>query len=444
MADAYLSTIPASGTMSTISSTFYPTKYFVDGQGLYLPTGSTAVADASTLTLGSITGQAGFSVVALTKGAAAPSTGGFSMTSGGGDSFSVTYDSSTSITVTINGQSQTFTGIDNYASDSLAYGISVFETIKNSESRVCLSAPTGFESCLDIPKALDPTSSYSLTFTGEQHVNDIEFFDVPFSSKELSARIATTGCGTTNSPTACLSCLADSPECPTICANTEYYSAGACTACPTNCLACWGDVVDECYGCTAASLITYVEADTTCNECGDSYRYTTENCDDGNIVSGDGCSATCTVETPYTCALGVDMVPDTCTVSSGSAYRIEYKSSGSNPSDSDGTSTGTTVAIMDTPTTFAVTGTSSLQPGPMGAIMDGKSIGCSGSNQADTFTGVPFTVTMWVYLPQVTTKMYLYCDIMLHTDSTVSERFCLSVSAEVSPGHGKRRHNCRF
>jgi len=63
----------------------------------------------------------------------------------------------------------------------------------------------------------------------------------------------------------------------------------------------------------------------------------------------------------------------------------------------------------------------------MGAILDGNMIGCSGTVQGDTFSGSPFTTSMWVYLPEVTTEQYLYCDLMIHADNTVSERFCLSV-----------------
>lgn len=213
-------------------------------------------------------------------------------------------------------------------------------------------------------------------------MNDIEFFDVPFSLDEMTSRIGTGGCGTTNTATACLSCLVEDGECPTVCANTEYFNAGACTACPGNCAACWGDVVDECYACTAVAIgngVNYIEADTICNECGDSYRYTGENCDDGNIANGDGCDSTCNVEAPYTCTLGADMTPDSCTVGFSSAYRIEYHSEASNPSDSDGAVTGTAVTISDTPGTIAMADYAALEPGPMGAILDGNMVGCSGT-----------------------------------------------------------------
>jgi len=38
--------------------------------------------------------------------------------------------------------------------------------------------------------------------------------------------------------------------------------------------------------------------------CGDSSVDSAEACDDGNIVAGDGCSATCSVETGWSCGCG--------------------------------------------------------------------------------------------------------------------------------------------
>lgn len=36
--------------------------------------------------------------------------------------------------------------------------------------------------------------------------------------------------------------------------------------------------------------------------CGDSLKGVLETCDDGNSISGDGCSSSCTVETGYVCS----------------------------------------------------------------------------------------------------------------------------------------------
>ena len=38
--------------------------------------------------------------------------------------------------------------------------------------------------------------------------------------------------------------------------------------------------------------------------CGDNYVFPIEDCDDGNILDGDGCSSSCIVESGYTCQTG--------------------------------------------------------------------------------------------------------------------------------------------
>lgn len=45
---------------------------------------------------------------------------------------------------------------------------------------------------------------------------------------------------------------------------------------------------------------------STCYKCGNSIKETTELCDDGNIVNGDGCSSQCQIETNYLCNLDVN------------------------------------------------------------------------------------------------------------------------------------------
>eukprot|EP00960_Hanusia_phi_P038060 753264-Hanusia_phi.AAC.3 len=48
------------------------------------------------------------------------------------------------------------------------------------------------------------------------------------------------------------------------------------------------------------------------NVCGNGVRNSGEQCDDGNTVSGDGCSNVCTVEAGYSCTGGSSSSPDTC------------------------------------------------------------------------------------------------------------------------------------
>ena len=52
---------------------------------------------------------------------------------------------------------------------------------------------------------------------------------------------------------------------------------------------------------------------TVCSpDCGDGRRLGTEECDDGDVTSGDGCSATCVVEPGWVCAGGSVRTNDTC------------------------------------------------------------------------------------------------------------------------------------
>ena len=57
--------------------------------------------------------------------------------------------------------------------------------------------------------------------------------------------------------------------------------------------------------------------------CGNGLRKSTEQCDDGNLVNGDGWTATCTVETGFQCLGGstttIDVWSDAC--SDGKVYK---------------------------------------------------------------------------------------------------------------------------
>ena len=54
-------------------------------------------------------------------------------------------------------------------------------------------------------------------------------------------------------------------------------------------------------------------ATTKCKEiCGDGIDQLYYECDDGNLINGDGCSSTCTIETGYTCWGGDQHVADKC------------------------------------------------------------------------------------------------------------------------------------
>jgi len=55
---------------------------------------------------------------------------------------------------------------------------------------------------------------------------------------------------------------------------------------------------DGCYHCIAEPNCS---AGACISACGDGQRFANEPCDDGNTFDGDGCSATCTIETGYNC-----------------------------------------------------------------------------------------------------------------------------------------------
>ncbi|CAE7214372.1 psiR [Symbiodinium sp. CCMP2592] len=57
--------------------------------------------------------------------------------------------------------------------------------------------------------------------------------------------------------------------------------------------------------------------------CGDGVRGPVEECDDGNSVSGDGCSATCQVERGFTCSGGGLKSMDTCWPICGDGLRVD-------------------------------------------------------------------------------------------------------------------------
>jgi cysteine-rich repeat protein len=81
-----------------------------------------------------------------------------------------------------------------------------------------------------------------------------------------------------------------------------------CLPCPSGCSSC-----PDCYSCSSCSLGFYLQVgNALCQEiCGDGIKFTL-GCDDGNTVSGDGCSSTCQVETGYVCTGGSPQTRDTC------------------------------------------------------------------------------------------------------------------------------------
>jgi cysteine-rich repeat protein len=48
------------------------------------------------------------------------------------------------------------------------------------------------------------------------------------------------------------------------------------------------------------------------NVCGDGFRQSAEACDDSNLLSGDGCSSACTIESGFGCTGGSLRNKDVC------------------------------------------------------------------------------------------------------------------------------------
>jgi cysteine-rich repeat protein len=71
------------------------------------------------------------------------------------------------------------------------------------------------------------------------------------------------------------------------------------------------------YGGTATSItcgsnLAWSSSSGCTTVCGDSRKYGSEGCDDGNTNSMDGCSSSCAVEAGYTCSGGTTSTRDTC------------------------------------------------------------------------------------------------------------------------------------
>ena len=121
----------------------------------------------------------------------------------------------------------------------------------------------------------------------------------------------------------------DNFACPKKDAITDYHDGTAWVACPEpNCLRCHGPAVGDCIECNDPDF--YWDPVNTypmvCTEtCGDSKDYQTLECDDGDVVTpNDGCSATCTIEDGWTCTGGDATTPqsDTCTEICGDAFDL--------------------------------------------------------------------------------------------------------------------------
>jgi len=78
---------------------------------------------------------------------------------------------------------------------------------------------------------------------------------------------------------------------------------------------CGNAVVDAGEGCDDGNTISWDGCSATCTVevpvCGNGHRQGSETCDDGNTVSGDGCSSTCSIEVAV-CGNGIRQGAETC------------------------------------------------------------------------------------------------------------------------------------
>lgn len=93
------------------------------------------------------------------------------------------------------------------------------------------------------------------------------------------------------------------------CPSGYYLNGLVCTPCKASCLACTG------YSSCSSCVLDYTLTGSNCiSNCGNGLRQGREGCDDGNTVSGDGCSGACQVEAGYICSPSSPSTtgPDVC------------------------------------------------------------------------------------------------------------------------------------
>lgn len=105
------------------------------------------------------------------------------------------------------------------------------------------------------------------------------------------------------------------------CDDNDTGSGDGCSASCTieNMWSCTGGSVSSRDYCNYCSLGTSPSPtkDQCLVTCGDGLKHSTEECEDSNIDSDDGCTSTCTIEDDYICTGGTTTSDDTCTKCGG-------------------------------------------------------------------------------------------------------------------------------
>lgn len=103
------------------------------------------------------------------------------------------------------------------------------------------------------------------------------------------------------------------------CADQTAYSGQTCTL---KCEDGYAGSAEQTIQCIDGSSFDAFTTLTSCTpECGDGQVITPETCDDGNSVSGDGCSNTCQIEVTHTCVNSADS-PTACSPTCGDGQRV--------------------------------------------------------------------------------------------------------------------------
>jgi len=147
------------------------------------------------------------------------------------------------------------------------------------------------------------------------------------------------------SATNCVTCppgkVFQTGKCQDACNDKFYNDAGVCKACHSSCLHCTGPADTQCLECDKLHFFwkglcyscrndqpnfeqsRFEEKGGRCWEkCGISGKLSVTDipeglggykaCDDGNLINGDGCSSSCTVEKNFNCVGGTEITKDNC------------------------------------------------------------------------------------------------------------------------------------
>ena len=180
--------------------------------------------------------------------------------------------------------------------------VASYGLVDPSTCSLCSTLMTGCQLCTD---AVTCTACYSGYFLS--------------GSTCLPCYKGVDNCAICSSATVCLLCNSDSylsaGNTTCICNTGLVKISGLCAPAgcssayrfgtATVCLACNATLNFKYVNSTSCACMTgFVLSGNTCNlVCGDGI-VVTEGCDDGNVINGDGCSSTCTVETNYQCVNG--------------------------------------------------------------------------------------------------------------------------------------------